>query len=494
MRFLKYLYLFCLVLSTNAFASAPDTLWTRTFGGTSNDGGISVQQTKDSGFIISGRTNSFGAGNEDVYLIKTNSLGDTMWTKTYGGTYDDYGFLVQQTQDSGFIIAGGTSSLGAGEMDVYLIKTNSSGDTLWTKTFGGTSLDYGYSVQQTEDGGFIITGITNSFGADKFDVYLIRANSLGDTLWTKTYGGSGSDCGYAVQQTKDDGFIITGPTSSFAVGSYAVYLIKTNSSGDTLWTKTFSRANYDGSVSIQQTQDSGLIIAGYTGGDSEHWDVYFIRTNSSGDTLWTRTYGGTKEDEGYSTQQTSDGGFIIAGRTFSFGMGTPDSSNVYLIRTNSSGDTLWTKTFGGVGTDYGYSVQQTSDGGFIIVGYTTSFGAGNGDVYLIRLGKETGIEEQQLPVVSGQLSVKAFPDPFVKSTIISYTVPLNSSSSNNYYTNTLLTLYDLSGSCVKTLLNEQKPAGSYNINLSANKLKAGIYFLTLSTGTSKTTRKLTIIK
>ncbi|MFA5032315.1 MAG: T9SS type A sorting domain-containing protein [bacterium] len=472
--------LFIILTGTNLFASAPDTLWTRTFGGAAGDGGYSVQQTQDSGFIIVGQTWSFGIDSGDVYLIRTNSSGDTLWTKTFGGAGNDFGWSVKQTQDNGFIIAGYTKSFGAGGYDVYLIKTNSSGDTIWTKTFGGTGSDYGYFVQQTQDGGFIIAGTTFSFGTNG-DVYLIKTNSSGDTLWTRTFGGTNYDGGFSVQQTQDGGFIIAGTYSSGA--PIDVYLIRTNSSGNTLWTKTFGGAGVDEGYSVQQTQDGGFIIAGNTlSFGAGNWDVYLIRTNSSGDTLWTKTFGGTDVDESYSVQQTKDGGFIIAGLTQSFGAGNLD---VYLIRTDSSGDTLWTKTFGGTAVDAGYSVQQTEDGGYIIAGITGSFGAGYGDVYLIRLGKETGVEEK-LNIKNQISKLEIGENPITNFANISYTVPSQSGLE--------LKLYDLSGRCVKTLVNGQKPAGTYTTTLNSKDLKAGIYFVRLVVGGYKETKKLILMR
>ncbi|MDD5529934.1 MAG: T9SS type A sorting domain-containing protein [bacterium] len=474
-----------LLLSCVVNAQAPNTLWTKTFGGTSEDWGNSVQETSDGGFIIVGGTYSFGAGNYDVYLIKTNSTGDTLWTKTFGGTNWDEGHSVQETSDGGFIIAGYTESFGADTSDssnVYLIRTNSTGDSLWTKIFGGTNWDEGHSVQETSDGGFIIAGYTYSFGADNADVYLVRTNSTGDTLWTKTFGGIYWDYGNSIQKTSDGGFIIVGGTYSFGAGYYDVYLIKTNSMGDTLWTKTFGGTYWDEGYLVQETSDGGFVIAGYTysfgAGNS---DVYLIRTNSTGDILWAKTFGGINDDIGKSVQETSDGGFIIVGGTASFGTGYYDA---YLIKTNSTGDTLWTKTFGGTYWDEGYSVQQVSDGGFIIAGYTGSFGAGYYDTYLIRVGAQ-GIEEQ-LAVSREQLAVSVKPNPFVKSTIIKYQIPVTSK--------VLLTLYDITGSCVKTLVNEQKSAGTYITPLNAEKLKTGIYFLTLSIDNHKEIQKLAIIR
>jgi hypothetical protein len=168
---------------------------------------------------------------QDVYLIKTDSVGNTLWTRTYGGFVGDEGWSVQQTSDGGYIITGYTASFGAGMLDVWLIKTNAFGDTLWTETYGDTLGDGGSSVQQTTDEGYIITGSTNSFGAGSHDVYLIKTDSLGDTLWTRTYGGIFTDWGQSVQQTLDGGFIIAGGTYSFGSGNTDVYLIKTDGNG-----------------------------------------------------------------------------------------------------------------------------------------------------------------------------------------------------------------------------------------------------------------------
>jgi hypothetical protein len=191
-----------------------------------------VQQTTDGGYIVAGGTSSIGAGNSDVYLIKTDANGNTLWTKTFGGTGDEYAYAVQQTTDGGYIVAGDTNSFGAGNRDWYLIKTDANGNTLWTKTFGGTAVDYATAVQQTMDGGYIVAGITNSFGAGNADAYLIKADTNGNTLWTKTFGGTDYDTAYAVRQTADGGYIVAGGTVSFGAGTGDMYLIKTDASGN----------------------------------------------------------------------------------------------------------------------------------------------------------------------------------------------------------------------------------------------------------------------
>ncbi len=376
-----YLILLCLLIAITCKRKWKEFEWTKTYGGSDYDYGYSVQQTQD-GYIIAGYTCSFGVGGADVYFIKTDANGNVEWTKTYGGRYDDWGYSVQQTQDSGFIIAGKTYSFGAGYEDVYLIKTDANGNVEWTKTYGGSGWDCGYSVQQTQDGGYIIAGYTFSFGAGYADVYLIKTDANGNVEWTKTYGGSDDDRGYSVQQTQDGGYIIAGETESFGAGGADVYLIKTDANGNVEWTKTYGGSDYDWGFSVQQTQDGGFIIAGVTSSfGAGSYDVYLIKTDANGDVEWTKTYGGSYDDWGKSVQQAQDGGYIIAGWTYSFGAGRCD---VYLIKTDANGNVEWTKTYGGSDDDCGYSVQQTQDGGFIIAGKTESFGAGECDVYLIK--------------------------------------------------------------------------------------------------------------
>jgi hypothetical protein len=390
------LFLVALILIGSVSIVSAQTSWWRTYGGTYGDGGLSVQQTLDGGYVIAGFTNSFGAGNGDVYLIKTTPSGYTLWTRAYGGTKIDLGYSAQQTSDGGYIVACITLDRVCG---VSLIKTDAQGDTLWTRTCGSTTPYDGCSVRQTSDGGYIFAAGSNYDG----DVYLIKTNASGEILWTRTYGGTRPDWGFSVQQTADTGYIITGTTLSFGAGIYDVYLIKTNAAGDTLWTRTYGGTEYDIGHSVQQTADGGYIIAGQTGSfGAGNGDVYLIKTDASGDTMWTRTWGGTNDDLGYSVQQTADGGYIIAGSTYSFGAGAPDSANVYLIKTDANGDTSWTKTWGGTNRDEGYSVQQTADGGYIVAGFTASFGAGDDDVYLIKsdsLGNVGVAEEDPKPQV-----------------------------------------------------------------------------------------------
>ncbi len=350
----------------------------KTYGGASDDWAYSVQQTSDGGYIVAGTTWSFGAGGADLFLIKTDANGNRIWTKTYGGTNDDTAFSVQQTSDGGYIVAGTTHSFGAGYSDLFLIKTDANGNIIWAKTYGGTGSDRAYSVQQTSDGGYIVAGRTDSFGGG--GVFLMKTDANGNIIWAKTYEGT---VAYSVQQTSDGGYIVAGVTYSFGTGSDDIFLIKTDANGNVIWAKTYGGIRYDYAYSVQQTSDGGYIVAGGTYSFGAGWDddIFLIKTDANGNVQWAKTYRGASGDVASSVQQTSDGGYIVAGYTFSFGAGWVD---IFLIKTDADGNRIWTKTYGGTSWDGAFSVQQTSDGGYIVAGYTYSFGAGGLDIFLIK--------------------------------------------------------------------------------------------------------------
>ena len=371
-------------LSSNAQQITFQKVYQGTHWGNYEDDGYSVQQTSDGGYIMVGYIHLGVTGDTtNVYLIKTNSYGDTLWTRTYGGNYESEGYCVQQTTDGGYIIAGETQDFGAGSYDVYLIKTKSTGDTLWTRTYGGPGADLGYTVRQTIDGGYIIAGHTNEFGTpfNGWNTYLVKTDHNGDLLWTKSYGNGAmfQEFGDYVQQTTDGGYIIGGTASDTLSATANILLMKTDSLGDILWTKTYGGMFYGAyGGSVQQTNDGGYVITGM----SDTGQVYLIKTNSVGDTLWTKGIGWGR---GSAVQQTTDSGYIIVS-TY-----TNPYTNTYLIKTNSIGDTLWTRMFGtnisntNNPQDVAFDVHQTSDGGYILCGYTiTLSGIGWGGFYLIK--------------------------------------------------------------------------------------------------------------
>ncbi|MBU1936121.1 hypothetical protein KKG05_01875 [bacterium] len=370
-----------------ADVSPPDSLWSRIYEGGGDDEYHCVRQTSDSGYIIGGFTESSGAGLEDFWMIKTNSDGFPNFVHTFGGSGPDECFSIQQTSDSGYMLAGYTYSFSgqSSYSDFWLLKTNADGDSLWNKTYGGTNLEGCYSAQQTADSGYILAGYTVSYGAGLADFWLVKTNANGDSLWSHTYGGSQSDWCYSVEQTADGGYILAGETFSFGTGG-DFWMVKTNANGDSLWSRAYGGTEWERCRSIQQTSDGGYILAGLTesyGAGSR--DFWLVKTDENGDRVWSRTFGGSSMEECFSGQQTEDGGYVLAGRTYSFGAGAYD---FWLVKADNEGGLLWSKTFGGSDWDECHSVCQSSDGGYVLAGFTESFGAMARDGWLVKTGAE----------------------------------------------------------------------------------------------------------
>jgi predicted secreted protein len=455
-------------------------MWTKTFGDVYQDQGTSVIETTDGGFIITGVT---GLGFYDLGLLKTDSNGNLIWLKTFGGLEFDVGYKVSQTLDGGYIVVGYTSSYGAGSADVWVIKVDSNGNQQWAKTFGGTNFDAGLSVKQLPNEGYIVAGYTESYGAGASDVWLIKLDQNGNQQWAKTYGGTGNDYGCSVELSVDGGFIVTGYQESFSNGGYDVGLLKTDSDGNLIWLKNFGGTDYDGGYSIKRTIDGGFIITGLTKSSGAGGrDVWVIKTNSDGNQQWAKTYGGIEDDEGRSIDQTTDGGFVIAGITKSFGAGNED---VGLLKIDGDGDLLWITSFGGFNDDRGHSVRLTSDDGYIVTGNTYSYGAGLSDVWLIKVKPD--ISE----VISEKLNSsfdlnQNYPNPFNPRTKIKYSIP------NTSYV--LIKIYDILGNKIETLVNEEKPTGTYEITWNAENLPSGVYFYRLNVNNYSSVKKMILLK
>lgn len=315
-----------------------DTVWVKVYPGAPSDAGYSVKNLpENNGFIIAGcRYCAFAT--RKIYLVKTDTLGDIIWAKQYAPNNDQTAYDIEVTDDNSYVIAG-YASVDANDPYVYLFKTDQDGSLVWARYFGAEGDDIGYSLCQTSDGGFAVAGRTESFGYGSADVYVIKVNGSGVPQWTKTYGGTAYDEGRSIEQTSDGGYIIAGSTSSFGHGNADVYMVRTDENGDTLWTRTYGGADLDRGYSIIQRDDRGFLIAGVTSSFGHGgYDTYLIRTKANGDTLWTKTFGGSDYDQGFSIARTIDGGYIIAGVSSSFDL----YNDVYVIKMNELGVITWT--------------------------------------------------------------------------------------------------------------------------------------------------------
>lgn len=340
----------------------------------------SVLETKNSTYIK--LTAEYGHTEDlDIRMAKTNKYGKILWSKVFGREGEDIGKSMQLTSDGGIVFTGSTNSFGEGGFDVQLTKTDSLGNALWTKTYGGAGNEYGESVKETADGGFIIVGRTNSSGAGNMDVYVIRTDSNGNLTWAKTIGGANEDFGTAVTETAN-GFCVAATTKSYGAGSYDIYLIMLDQAGDKIWEKTIGGMDAEIAETMQSAMDGGFVITGSTlssGAGME--DLFLVHTDVNGNSTWAKTYGGMEADKGYSVKQTTDGGYIVAGETKSLGL----SMDLYLIRTDSAGSLLWSRIYGGDQREVGNEVLATSDGGYAVLGTTESFTPGKIESYFVKV-------------------------------------------------------------------------------------------------------------
>lgn len=343
--------------------------WTRTYGGNGTDRAWSVVQTGDGGYVIAGSTTSFGAGGADAWLFKIDQMGNMQWNRTLGGAADDYATSLINTSGGGFAIAGYTYSFGAGDSDFWLIKTDAEGNMQWNHTFGGPKEEEASSLIQTHDGGYAVAGVTYSFGAGNADAWLVKTDENGNMMWNNTYGGAKDEWASSIIQTTNNNYAIAGWTESLVTDNSpsAAWLIMTDPNGNALWNQTYGvPASSQNFVSMIQASDGSLVTAGQTGPHT-----FLVKTDINGTLLWNMTYDESNQNQVFQLCQTDDGGYAAAGLV-SF-VGSESNVDFYLLKTHPDGTIAWNTTFGDADSnDLAQSLIQTSDGGYMMVGETGS--------------------------------------------------------------------------------------------------------------------------
>lgn len=376
------------------FSQSPSTEWSRAYGGLNADEAKSVIQTSDGGYAIAGSTQSFGYGGWDLWLIKTDASGNAQWNKTYGSAGNEWGYQVVQTNDNGYAFVGTRWNQSRSAADLYMVKTNSSGDVVWDLDYipdsSGGSADWGDvgHIIQASDGNFILCGSVRHHPLHStydWDAWVIKVSVSGQVLWDKPYFSSSDDGGGGIIQTSDGGYAFVGATLSWGGSGGKIWLVKIDANGTQQWVKTYGGGGgpTDNAFSIVQTSDGGYTIAGLTHSfGAAGQDFCLIKTDSAGNQTWAKTFGGASDEAAYSMARTVDGDYLLTGYTRSFGAG---GSDFWLVKTDSLGNMQWNKTCGGANDDVAYSVIQTSDGGYAIAGCTYSFGVGSSDFWLVKL-------------------------------------------------------------------------------------------------------------
>ena len=366
----------------------PEEQWNTTFGGDRYDVFFIVKETTDGGFIaLGGRDATSWDIGGDCWLVKTDANGNMLWNRTFGGSKTDNGHGILQTNDGGFIISAITESYGAGSYDAWLIKTDASGNEQWNSTFGGKNYDLAEkTVIQTGDGGYLLVGSTYSYGAGMCDGWLIKTDASGNEQWNKTYGTENKEHFWEVHKTSDGGYIMIGFTQAERRDAW---IVKTDIDGNKEWDKKYGPANQG--LSIKQCIDGGYIFLAEVedtvfGGYLNAW---MVKTDEDGDEEWNKMFITPKGEDRFAVHHnihlTSDGGYILTGVTNAV-LPVYSIGDMWLTKIDNNGNILWEKIIGGPLYDTTYTVDVTSDGGFISSGMTKSFGTGdNFNAWLVKI-------------------------------------------------------------------------------------------------------------
>jgi hypothetical protein len=487
------------LFSINCFSQVPVMEWQKSYGGSHQDLPFCIQQTNDGGYITAGYTLStdgnitINHGDADFWIVKTNSNGVIEWQKTFGGTDYEYAFDIVQTSDNGYIVAGYTASnngditLNRGITDYWIVKLNATGTLQWQKTYGGSSIDYAYSIKQASDGGYILLGETLSNNGNvslnhgSFDIWILKLNSSGTIQWSKTYGGSGSDYASMISLTTDGGYIIAGNTYSNDgdVSGYHndkdFWFVKINSTGIIQWQKVIGGSQWDFLKAVEQTSDGGYIGVGQSlSNDGDHISPansqgWVVKLSSLGLIQWEKAIGNFYVLDLVSVKEKLPGEYVVAGCINYDIYGYPLSQNYWITKINNSGNVIWEKMFGGSDIDIATSVIETSDNGYAVVGYSNST---NGDI-------TNGHNIYDFWIV--KLSSEQLSTPEPQNNILNI-YPNPTSKNLNILTIDKIIITNLNG---KTIFEQTTNNNLINVEDFAN----GIYFIQAISGTKHYTSK-----
>lgn len=458
-----------------ALAQAPDTQWTKVYGGAANDEGWQVIKTHDGGLAIIGSTQSFGRGNYDVWLIKLNVNGDTLWTRTYGDTTEEQGRSIKETPDHGFILAGFKSFVDPPSEHIYLIKTNSHGDTMWTRKYARYIREGAMSIDLTPESHYMVAGWEFNGG------YAARIDSSGSLIWDYAYDNRSDYAMFrSVICTSFGELLAAGWKEDSLSGLSTLFLLKLTPNGDLCWSDSIGNPNvaYEARFVIEVNDE--YIVAGNLGDSNQTRRAALVKYDSNGNLLWSRLL--SSQSVANSVYKTFAGNFVIGGINYVYSNRTYQA---FIAKTNSSGEQQWMKTFGSDSIQfYGHSAIQTNDGGYILVGYKKR--STQTDLFITKLAPDgtEGIQNNNIPTAFS-LS-PAYPNPFNAYTTIRYSLSKATSVS--------IEVFDIAGRKVETLPSGFQLAGEHSIVWNAEDKPSGVYFYRLKADGFSKTEKCILLK
>ena len=451
------------------------------YGGADNEIGFDAIEGGDGIYYVTGKSRSSGNGGYDAYIVKLDNNGGVIWQKTYGGQQDEQIVSICPALYGGFVMTGYTATNAQGLSDIWILSVNEDGDSLWSKQYGGLTSDQGYCIRPNYDQGYILTARMSVYMMGD-QLCLMKLLYNGDTLWTKIYGGPNQDYGHIVAQATDGGYIIAGRTyASYTTESGDAWVLKTDNNGDTIWTGKYGGNKEDIFYAVAETEN-GYIFAGQTWSYGNGLiDVYVGRTDYNGDTLWTKTYGGSGADYAYSIAKADDNNFVITGYSDSFS----ENNDVYMLKIDSAGNLLWQDHYGSAADEeMMYGCRPTSDGGFIITGKKDYYTQLQDDLFALKLGATgSGLSDA---FHHDALVFCNAPNPFRSSTTFHIHVPGKSKCT--------LEVYNCQGDLVHTLFNGQFIQGEMELTWDASGIDPGVYFCKMTTEERVSVRKIVITR
>jgi hypothetical protein len=538
----KLIAVVCMV--TESLAQSPNIQWQHSLGGTNDDQAAAVIQTRDGGYVVAGRIDSYDGDVQgfyapsDIWLVKLDSTGTVIqWQKNLGGSSSEFCESIEETTDGGFILCGQTSSNDGdvsglhcwnppcpfgGIPDIWVVRTDSIGNPLYQKCLGGTDGEEADCIQQTTDGGFILIGFTNSIDSDVIgnhgnngaeDIWVVKLDTTLNIQWSKCYGGTGAESGSSIQQTLDGGYIMCGWTFVSNDGDVSgnhgltdAWVVKINSSGVLQWQKCYGGSMEDGANSISSTIDGGYIFTGGTNsndiqvsGNHGSNDYWVVKIDSIGGIQWQKCFGGSGDDIAQFVQTTSDNCYLICGGSISNDgdiTGNNGDEDFWIIKVDSLGNLLWQRSAGGTLWEEAYQVRETSDGGSIVAGYSASL---DGDI----VGHHGGANcngssypcEDYWVVKLAPVLSDGVQNSFASVTDLSTFMNQDKNIQLNFYQNknerTQIRLLDVTG---RELFKDEFSAqqGQNKRQIAANNLSSGLYLINLSMEEGSVTKKLIV--
>jgi len=379
-------------------------IWAKAYGESGDDTGMAVAIADNGDIIVAGYTNSFGAGDYDFLVLRLDESGDIKWQKAYGGSDRDLGYAVAIAGNGDIIVAGQTSSFGAGGDDFWILRLDSNGNIKWQKAYGGSSNDRVEAVAIAENGDIIIAGRTYSFGAGNYDFWVLRLDENGNIKWQKAYGGSSYENLHAVTVAPNGDIVVVGRAESFGAGGDDFWVLRLDENGNIKWQKAYGGSSTDIAEAVAIADNGDIIVAGWTNSfGAGDYDVWVLRLDENGNVKWQKAYGGSDSDGAIDVTIADNGDIIVAGWTYSFGVeGTDD---IWILRLDENGNIKWQKAYGGNNSDGAEAVVVTENGDIIVAGWTNSFGVGDYDLLVLKLDENGNVPTSVLTVTDTNCTV-----------------------------------------------------------------------------------------